>query len=676
MPTGERDHSLRPPVDVNPLQHVYPEAFDSVVRLAQVIPGDLFDDMVSPAELDDTANAPRDLLEKCDAGFHQLYPNVATAIVDVYRDAIATEMKEIEAAGLQGTFVFAHRVIDALRREKLPLGPATGIGLQSVTAFLLGITSYDPVQVNVGFRPMFDCDSGVSPMIDLQIPPSRRDDAARIVSAVAGKGKAAYAPAIERITPARAVRMVARITPAAEHDVDEALQIISHHPGESIEAMWREDRALGRLYRRSPEVAELLRRASLLEHLPSGVIRSRRTMAVGGVALTDFLGTSPGDTLDDTFVHTNRDALPTAALLRFDFTPIGAMTALDRVDHNIHRVSGTTYRYEHMAIRDLGVWEDIQRGDTLGVFLFEGQTLQDQRAGVPLETIDDLANFLAVMRAHTDSRTVAERVMTLKTAAEQPHSTAGIAAVLKKTRGHILYDEQLRDIIQVLTGGESHASFCILRALQAADPATLASVRGSFMRAMADNDIELGDAEYWFDRCLYFAKKTQSRERVIADALIVCKLFLLKRYHAAEFYAALLEAYHHNDGRQKRYLLELKERNMLLGVDINASERGYAAVGVKVRRGFDDITGVDEMNAERIVHMRGRRGYHSLEDFVRRVGNRHVSKEAVKQLIEAGAFDSLETPRGQLTKALDKLYRSRTKAAKAVDEGQLEFPFE
>lgn len=675
----DADRSMRAEADMRRFSTVYPTAYRNAHDIDEKIAVDLFADIDRPnVLLERLEKSQRSLIERCKEELHKSVGDLSESARSRYESIVDSEVREITAAGLIGTFLLYHSLISKLRKAEVVLGPATGVNLQSLCAYLLGITSYDPYAFSEDFHPMFQPRVESLSELEIQLTSDLREKAVGILRDAIGAKSFAYVPAVERITAARAVRMVAGVVEIAEKDVDEVLKIIGRHPGTSIQELIEEDRQLGRIYNRVVPARELLTRAALLEGLPCGFIKSRRSAAFSAVPVADYLAESIDGETGDRFLHVGRDVLPVEAFLRIDFTPLGALGVIERVESDLEREGDTAWR--KFSKNDPLAWGAVQRGDPTGIFLFDGRIVQQQRESFELRSIEDLTNFLALLRFREDEGTLAERVKAFHrgeifTSSDPP----GIFRVLKRTRGRILYDEQLRDLLSVLTGADAVEALNMLYDARAIDPATLSRVRSRFMRAMADQDAPIEEANTWFERVLFYAKQTVRRERVLADAILVYRMFYLKVYYPDVFYKALLNSNLENDVRLTKYVAHLEKLDMMLPLDINRSDYVFEREDGKVRAGFCTITGMDVMEARQIIKARGKGGFRSVDDVVRKAHGKGIASETLRKLVEAGALDSIGGRDDVLT-ALGKPPRKRRAASGAARENdadaQLEIPFD
>jgi DNA polymerase-3 subunit alpha len=565
-----------------------------------------------------------------------------------------------------------------LRDTRVDLGPATGLNLQSLCAHLLGITAFDPYRYKQDFQPAFLAASREMREFEIQLTGETRAAAMQTLFEMFDFCSLAYLPAVERITPARAVRMVSAVVQVSEDELKEIQRIIARHPGVPIKKLYEQDYRLGLIYKRSISARDLLTRAALLENLPSGFIKSRRSLALSPVPLTDFLGHSIDPDSGDLFVQAGRDGFPVDHVFRIDITSLAALGVALRTDDELRKARIADYGWDGFSINDGDVWNEIQKGDPTGVFLFEGAATLQQRETFELGSIDDLTNFLALMRVREGDQTLSER---FKSYEKPKHDLVAepleVRSVLESTRGHLLYREQLRDIIGVLTGDSRLNAWKLVNRLATATPGALSSVRRQFMTGTADNNVPMDTANRWFEKLLYYSKTTMNRKRVFSDALLVYKLFFLKTHHESVFYASLLDSYTANEGRLSRYLTHLRGAGLVLDLDVNRSGVSFTRENGKVRVGFCSVSGIDREVLERIVRVRGKGLFQSLEEFVRRVGPDTISRDGVRRLIDAGAFDFGDVTRGELLKLLPRVYEGKkAPRKKRKAKGQLELPFD
>ncbi len=691
QPDGERDFfkidrrladwSMKSALEVSQLHPFYEAAYENTRLVDEMIPGDLLAGATEAGKagaLLDSGEVTRDdVRDLCTKVIRRQYENLSNTEILRYQGLLDGELDRAFSAGIGPTLYLYHRIVGSLREANVELGPATGLGIQSLCAYLLGITLFDPYRYDQGFEPILDAESREFGEFELQLTGETRDTAINTLFELFDFGSVAYLPAIERVTPARAVRMVSSVVEAPEGELQEILRIIGRHPGVSLKKLNEQDWQLGRLYKRSLPVRDLLSRAALLENLPIGFIRSRRSMALSALPLTDFLGHSIDSDTGDLFIQAGRDCFPFESVFRLDVSTLSALSVATGADVELRKARIADYGWDGFSINDDDVWRMVQRGDTTGVFLFEGPATLQQRENFPLGSMADLTSFLALMRIREDDQSLSERFAAfLEEPSEQSEDDALLGHVLRSTRGHVLFHEQIREIIETLTCESGPDAWRMMDEMRSSSPADLSSARKHFMMGTAEKNVPLDTANKWFERLLHFVNFTISRKRVFADALLVYKLFFQKTKHEIEFFAALLNANLANESKRRRYMGPLRERDLIRELDVNISEPEYAVEDGRIRVGLRSVTGVDRDMAVRIVRARGRGAFQSLEDFIKKVGAKHIGRDEVRRIVDAGGFDSAGVDRAHLLKVLPRLYESRKPVVEARKKGQMELPFD
>jgi DNA polymerase-3 subunit alpha len=690
-PTEERDFfpadpdatdwSLKTPNEMIQLRPFYESAYDNSARIDDMIAGDLMEGMRGPGgtpeEAAESAGIRGEILDRCARAVKRRYGSLSEDQIGRWRSVLESEVDHAAAEGRGPALLLFHRVLTELREAGIDMGPATGLDLQTLCAHLLGITMYDPYRCDPGFHAGFDGRGGEAVEFELQLTPDTRAAAVRALFGMFDYGCVAFLPAIERVTPSKAVRMASAVSKVGPGEVEEIQEVLSRHPGLPLERIREIDVRLSSIYRRSLGAREVLMRAALLEDLPIGIVRSRRSLALSSAPLTDCLGCSIDSETGDLFIQAPRENFPVPGVHRVDVTSLGALGVCARAEEALRGARIADYAWDDLPLGEDDVWREVQRGDSIGIFLFEGQATLQLREELELKTITELTNFLALLRFRDGDQSLMDRIK----AYNQGNRDSGdvpekIRDILVSTRGHLLYQEQVRDVVSALTGIEAGEAMKMVRDLRSASPAELSAVRSRFMIGAADSDLPLDEATRWFERLMRHSRISISRKRVFADALLVYKLFLLKARHPAWFYAALLNAHLEGDGKLEKYIVPLRTRGIVLGVDVNRSRREFTVEDGSVRSGFCVVQGLTDEKIQRIEKARAKRPFESLDDFIRRVGARHLDRADARRLIETGAFDEFEASRAEMLARLQGLLGKRTAKARADARGQLEFPFD
>jgi DNA polymerase-3 subunit alpha len=662
------------------LYYAYHEAYENTVVLDRMVSGDLLDEMqflegqpdlrTSVWRFRDARSTFQDKVNRrFDLYFHFLSRRGRASVKTI----LDFEIELIKKLGLEETFLLYHEIVSTFRDAKISLGPATGLSVQSLCAYLLGITFFNPYEFDESFQPLLDPASGKSGILEVQLGSGDREAAVQCLQNIFDRHCIAYIPTVEHITPSRAVKIVAKSLDMDDTDIGEILKITMSSPGRPLKSLIETSKALGQIYRRSARVRELISQAALIEGLPCGFIRSKRSVVVSPRPIRESLGYAIDKSANELFVQATREVFPIGGMYRIDFTPLSALTVCVKTDRELRKNRKKVFGWDQLAIDDKSTWQDIQKGQATGVYLLESPLIQDQVKAFSPQSIEDLTHFLALMRMRDDEKSFAERIEAFQSGTGIDFAyLPDLVPLLNRTHGLILYEEQLRDILILLTGVDAGKAYRMLECFRVGGPGELSELRGEFMKGTADREIPLESANEWFEKTLYYAKRTMSRQRILADALLIYKAFHLKCHHPFYYYLSLLNTYYDNETKVKNYLAFLHDMDALLPIDINKSELYYTLEKEKIRMGLSMVDGVSYASLLRILKARGRRRFRSLEQFIRRTKGVGVSMEEVGNLILLGAFDFTGISRTNLVNALPELYEQPVNGATNGLKGQYE----
>ncbi len=130
-----------------------------------------FLDSCSPAEREGVASEFTWLYQLCHANLGQRYPDLRPAVLT----QLAHELDVIERAHLAGYFLIVWDIV-RFARERGIRCQGRGSAANSIVAYLLGITSIDPLAHGLLFERFLSDDRHTAPDIDVDFAADRRDE--------------------------------------------------------------------------------------------------------------------------------------------------------------------------------------------------------------------------------------------------------------------------------------------------------------------------------------------------------------------------------------------------------------------------------------------------------------------------------------------------------------------
>jgi len=222
--------------------------------------------------------------------------------------------------------------------------------------------------------------------------------------------------------------------------------------------------------------------------------------------------------------------------------------------------------------------------------------------------------------------------------------------ILKPTYGVIIYQEQVMQIAQKLSGFTAGEADILRRAMGKKKRAELEKQKQRFIEGAVKNKINKEVAASIFLKIEPFAEYGFNKSHAAAYAIIAYQTAYLKTYFPNEFFEASMTMDISNQNKLSEFYEELKRLNINIirpninkcFADFRSNENNfyYALGGIK-SVGYEAVSNIIE---ERIKNGE----FQSINDFIRRVNPKDINKLQLEGLVKAGAFDNIDNNRKTL----------------------------
>ena len=259
--------------------------------------------------------------------------------------------------------------------------------------------------------------------------------------------------------------------------------------------------------------------------------------------------------------------------------------------------------------------------------------------------------------------------------AELDYLHPDLEPVLKETYGIIVYQEQVMQIAQILSGYSLGEADLLRRAMGKKKKEEMDQQRVRFLEGAKERGVPPVRAAFIFDLVNEFAGYGFNKSHAAAYAVIAYRTGWLKANHPVAFMAALMSLDRTNTDKLAVFFQEARRMGIeVRPPDVNRSEADFSVEGEAVRYGLGAVRNVGFSAMEHVRAVRAEGGpFRDLFDFAGRVDPRLVNKRAFENLARAGAFDSLEPDRAQALAAAETLlaYAQTAHADRESDQASL-----
>ncbi len=237
---------------------------------------------------------------------------------------------------------------------------------------------------------------------------------------------------------------------------------------------------------------------------------------------------------------------------------------------------------------------------------------------------------------------------------ESIHPT--IDYLLKETQGVIVYQEQVMQIAQVLSGYSLGEADLLRRAMGKKIKEEMDKQRVRFVDGAVKNGVKKAQADMIFDLLAKFANYGFNKSHAAAYAIVSYQTAYMKAHYPVEFLAASMTF----DMANTEKLVDFRQDAARLGItvvppSVQTSFRRFETGENCIFYSLNAIKGVGEAAVDHIVAVRGDKPFESLEDFCLRIDPKLLNRRVFESLISAGAFDCFGHDRAALVAGLDRI---------------------
>lgn len=608
--------------------------------------------------IDDTEDASAQLARLAEQG---LIGRIGK-ITKPYRERLDEELRVINETGFDDYFLIVADFVKWAKNNDVPVGPGRGSGAGSLVAFVLDITTLDPIRHGLFFERFLNKARVSPPDFDIDFCARGRDRVIRYVTEKYGEGRVSQIVTFGAFGARGGVRDIGRILGHGYGFGDRLARMIPPEPDITLAQAMESSERLRNETRGNDEAKRIVELAQKVEGTP----RSIGTHA-GGVliaprpipAFCPLYTADDGGALVSQFDMTD---IEKTGLLKFDFLGLRTLTLLDHAQkhlrhlHTAQQKAGKKpFLIDNAPLDDERVYNLYGIGNTFGVFQCESGGMRRLMKELKPQKFEEITALMALYRPGPLNAGMADKFVKRKNGLqniEYPHPATMEA--LRETYGVIVYQEQVMQIARQVAGYSLSEADLLRRAIGKKNSADAERQRKRFLDG-AQKKMPKREAEELFGQILAFAGYGFNKAHAAAYALLSYRTAYLKVHYPGAFYAAAMSVESDNTDRMKIYAREARNAGInILPPDINRSGRDFFADGADaVRYGLGAVRGLGVGAVEDITKARGDKPFGDIFDLCARVsGGGQITQAAVRNLICAGALDGMHNNRAAAVAAL------------------------
>ena len=568
-----------------------------------------------------------------------------------YKERLDHELSIIIEMKYSSYFLIVSDYIKWAKNNDIPVGPGRGSGAGSLVAWCLSITDVDPIKYNLIFERFLNPDRISMPDFDIDFCEEKRDLVFEYLTKKYNDS-VAHIITFGKLKARMVIRDVGRVLGLPYGFVDSISKMIPFDPSrpQNLTQCIAGEPRLQKLINEDPRVKKLTDLSLKLEGLNRNVATHAAGVVIADKKLTEVVPLYKDMSADLLLPSTQFDmySAENAGLVKFDFLGLKTLTVINNTQKLIKK-KNKDFNIEKISYEDQKVFDLLSSGKTVGLFQIESAGMREALIQMKPNHIEDIIALVALYRPGPMSNIPTYN--DCKHGKQKPDYLHPLLEdILKPTYGVIIYQEQVMQIAQKLSGFTAGQADLLRRAMGKKKRAELEKQKQGFIAGAVKNGIAKDIAAGIFLKIEPFAEYGFNKSHAAAYAIISYQTAFLKTYYPKEFIAASMTMDISNQNKLGEFYEELKRLNIeIIRPDINECFSDFRAIDGKFYYALGGIKAVGYEAITNIIEERISNGkFDSINNFINRVNPKDINKLQLEGLVKAGAFDNLNSNRQAL----------------------------
>ncbi|MDA1129356.1 MAG: DNA polymerase III subunit alpha [Chloroflexi bacterium] len=638
-----------------------PEAIKNTLRIAERCSFDLTKDLAyrfPDYPVPEGATAQSHLEDLCRQAAERRYGGMNQKV----QDRLQEELRLIGKHNLAGFFLIYYEIIQMARQimiemglsdaeiplEERPPGRGRGSSVAMMVGYLIGLSHIDPLKYNLSLDRFLSDDLGSVPDIDLDFPRNIREELIIRVHQKWGWDRAVLTGMISTYQMRGAVRDLGKALGLPAQGVDKLAKRVDSHDAKELELeMLQLPEYQDKVD--APGWRDLIDLAAQLDGFPKYLAQHPGGMIISSSPLIDIVPVQQAAIADRYICHWDKDSIDQAGFVKIDFLALGALSQMQDCLLLIEERGGKYIDLSRIDCDDQAVYKTIHLADTIGIFQVESAAQMQTTPRLKPSNLTEMAYEVGAVRPGVGVNDgVSQFIQRYSQGTPWEYDHPLEKRALERTWGIILFQDQVNHVAMDLAGFTSLEADQMRRAFGRRNNEALIS---HYWEKFRDGAAGLGVPE---DAAQRIFKKFNGHymfpeSHAFAFGATAYHMAWLKYYYPLEFYVAIFNQQPMGFYNTETLKEDAKRHGItILNPDINHSRERCTIKDECLLLGLRYVRGMGDSAASQAVAARDSGGsFKNLADAMERTG---LQREAIENLVTAGAFDSLTAASGNTGK--------------------------
>ncbi len=591
------------------------------------------------------------------------------------------ELDLINSMGFVDYFLIVWDFIKFSSENSIPTGPGRGSVAGSIVAYTLNITKIDPIKYGLIFERFLNPERISMPDIDSDFCYERREEVIEYVKNKYGKNNVSHIITFGTMAAKACIRDVGRALDYSYAEVDKIAKMVPNMLNITIDLALLYNKELNDLYKEDDRVKKLIDISKKLEGLPRHTSIHAAGVIISPINLTDIIPMQKNENILVTqFPMANLEEI---GLLKMDFLGLRTLTVINNCVEMIKLNRNIDIDLDSLKFDDENVFKMLGDGKTCGVFQLESSGMTSFMKELKPSCFEDIIAGISLYRPGPMDE-IPNYIKNKNDPRDIKYLTKELENILDVTYGVIVYQEQVMEIVQKLSGYSLARSDLVRRVMAKKKHEQMELERKNFVygvflngeeeiKGCIKNGIKEEVAHKIFDQMVHFASYAFNKSHAAAYAVIAYQTAYLIRYFKSEYICSLLNSVINNTDKVCEYIkfsetLDIK----ILPPNVNRSYKKFIVNGEDIFFGLSAIKNLGENACEKIVYHRQKYGEFKDEyEFFKVCVQNSINKKSIECIIKSGALDSFKISRRSLLMNFEKIVDGISSELKRNIDGQM-----
>lgn len=593
-----------------------------------------------------------------------------------YKIRLDYEIEKIREMGFPSYFLIVWDIIRFSKENNISIGPGRGSVVGSFVAYVMGVTSIDPLEYDLIFERFLNPERISLPDIDIDFDRERRNDVIEYIRDKYGKESVAQIVTFGRMKAKMAIRDIGRVLEIPLSNVNKLAKMIPEGPKVSLKNEIKTNKDLMKEIKRIKDVPKLIDFALKLENNIRHTSMHAAGVVIAPRKLTEFMPLYK--TKDEIVTQFEKEEVEDIGLLKMDILGLKTLTIIKNILNEVKEIENIDIDLENIKFNDKKTFKIFQNGNTDGVFQFESSGMRDYLKRTKPQKMEDLIVLNALYRPGPLESGMANSYVRRKLGKEEvTYIFPELEKILKDTYGIIVFQEQVMQISVKIAGFSMGKADEMRKIMGKKQINKIPNMENKFITGAIKKGYNKSKTNQIFSQIKTFAKYGFNKSHSTAYAYLAYQTAYLKAHFPVYFMSAHLTSESEKTSTSSKiiqYISECKKMGIkIVAPNINKSYENFRVeTSNSIRFGFKGLKNVGNAAIKSILKTRKENGsFQNYFDFATRIDLSKVNKAVIESLIKSGAMDCFNIKRRVLFESVEEVIKNASIIDKNRDENQL-----